>query len=61
MKKNNTVRRYLGPKETEVIARLSYEKTSIITAGQIDAYFNFSSEQRNSIIFRLKKKVFLFQ
>lgn len=55
MKKNNTTR-YLGPKETEVIARLSYEKAAVITTNQFDSFFSFPPEQRNQIIFRLKKK-----
>ncbi len=33
---NNTVEKYLGPKETKVIARLSYEKVSLITKEQFD-------------------------
>ncbi|MBI5789307.1 MAG: hypothetical protein HZA78_10675 [Candidatus Schekmanbacteria bacterium] len=56
MKNNNTARKYLGPKETEVIARLSYEKATIVTAGQFDEYFNFPPAERTQIIFRLKKK-----
>ncbi len=56
MKNNNTTKKYLGPKETEVIARLSYEKVSIITIKQFDDFFNFSPELRYQIIFRLRKK-----
>ena len=56
MRNENTVRKYFGPKETEVIARLSYEKATIVTAGQFDEYFGFSPTERTQIIFRLKKK-----
>ena len=56
MSNKNTSRRYLGPKETKVIARLSYEKATIVTAGQFDEYFDFSNVERAQIIFRLKKK-----
>ncbi|MBI5554224.1 MAG: hypothetical protein HY920_00010 [Elusimicrobia bacterium] len=56
MRNNNTARKYLGPKETEVIARLSYEKATIVTAGQLDEYFNFPPAERTQIIFRLKRK-----
>ena len=53
---NNTTEKYLGPKETEVIARLSYEKTSLITKEQFDKWFKFKPALRKQIIFRLKKK-----
>jgi len=56
MNNYNTAGKYLGPKETEVVARLSYEKTGIITVKQFDEYFNFSPRTRSQIIFRLKKK-----
>jgi len=54
--KNNTIRKYLGPKETEVIARLSYEKVSLVTKEQLDKWFGFPPELRKQIVFRLKKK-----
>lgn len=54
--KNNTAKKYLGPKETEVIARLSYEKATLITKEQFDRWFEFKPALRKQIIFRLKKK-----
>ncbi len=54
--KNNTIKKYLGPKETEVIARLSYEKVSLVTKEQLDKWFGFSPELRKQIVFRLKNK-----
>lgn len=54
--KNNTMDRYLGPKETEVIARLAYEKASLITKEQFDRWFGFDEALRKQVIFRLKKK-----
>ena len=56
MKNYNTTGKYLGPKETEVVARLSYEKAGIVTAKQFDDYFNFPPKTRAQIIFRLKRK-----
>ncbi|MBU1674139.1 hypothetical protein KJ839_06885 [Patescibacteria group bacterium] len=53
---NNTTEKYLGPKETQVIARLSYEKVSLITKEQFDNWFKFKPALRKQIIFRLKKK-----
>ena len=54
--KNNTIEKYLGPKETEVIARLSYEKASLFTKEQFDRWFGFNQALRKQVIFRLKKK-----
>lgn len=54
--KNNTTDKYLGPKETEVIARLSYEKVSLVTKEQFDRWFGFDEALRKQIIFRLKRK-----
>lgn len=54
--KNNTTDKYLGPKETEVIARLSYEKASLITKEQLEEWFKFNKALLGQIIFRLKKK-----
>lgn len=45
----------LGPKETEVVARLSYEKTTIITKEQLEKLFGKSVLVRQ-IIYQLKKK-----
>lgn len=54
--KNNTMNKYLGPKETEVIARFAYEKASVITKEQFDRWFGFDQALRKQLIFRLKKK-----
>jgi len=54
--KNNTIEKYLGPKETGVIARLSYEKASLFTKEQFDSWFSFDQALRKQIIFRLKRK-----
>ena len=54
--KNNTIEKYLGPRETEVIARLSYEKASLFTKEQFDKWFGFDQALRKQIIFRLKRK-----
>jgi len=56
MKNNNATRKYLGPKETEVISRLSYEKLSIVTTEQFDKMFAFNVGLRKQIFFRLKRK-----
>ena len=53
---DNTIDKYLGPKETQVIARLSYEKVSIVTKEQFDEWFKFNQSLRKQLIFRLKKK-----
>src|SRR3989338_9729238 len=47
--------KYLGPKETEVISRLSYEKIEIITKKQFDKLFRQSFLTRQ-VIYQLKKK-----
>lgn len=45
----------LGPKETEVVARLSYEKTTVITKEQLEKLFGKSVLVRQ-IIYQFKKK-----
>lgn len=47
--------KYFGPKETEVISRLSYEKVTLITKEQFDKLFGRSLLTRQ-IIYQLKKK-----
>lgn len=49
------MKKQLGPKEVEVIARLSYEKITIITKEQFDKLFGKSVLTRQ-IIYQLKKK-----
>ena len=56
MVKNSQMKRFLGPNETEVIARLTYEKFSIVTVKQFDALFGFNTNARKQIIYRLRKK-----
>lgn len=50
------MKKYLGPKEIEVVARLSYEKITVITRKRFDNIFNFDTPLMNQIIFRLKRK-----
>jgi len=54
VKKNTT--QYLSPREIEVIARLSYEKVSVITQEQFDKYFRFPKGVREKVLFRLRRK-----
>jgi len=56
MGKNTTAKKYLGPKETEVVARLSYEKVTVITRQMFSEFFSFNPALINKIIFQLKKK-----
>jgi len=46
----------LGPIETTIVARLTYEKKTIVTAGDLDRLFNLSSADRKQVVFRLKRK-----
>lgn len=50
------MRKVLGPRETEVIARLAYEKLSVVTVGQFDRLFGFDVSLRKQLFFRLKRK-----
>ena len=56
MGNKNTRQIYLGPKETGVVARLSYEKTTVVTREQLRDLFNFEPAVMSQILFRLKKK-----
>ncbi len=58
MKPKNTYKT-LGPIETNIVARLTYEKRTIVTAKDMDQLFNLSPEDRKQIVFRLKKKKIL--
>jgi len=58
MRSKNTSRT-LGPIETNIVARLTYEKRTIVTAKDMDQLFNLSPEDRKQIVFRLKKKKIL--
>lgn len=53
---NKSTMRRFGPIEAEIIARLSYEKKTIVTTKELDDFFNFSSIERAKIVVRLKKK-----
>lgn len=46
----------LGPIEMNIVARLTYEKKTIITAEELDRLFGLFPEDRKQIVFRLKKK-----
>lgn len=46
----------LGPIETNIVARLTYEKKTIVTVEDLDWLFNLSPENRKQVVFRLKKK-----
>jgi len=58
MKPKNTYK-ILGPIETNIVARLTYEKKAIVTSKEMDQMFNLSPEDRKQIVFRLKKKKIL--
>ena len=49
----------LGPIETNIVARLTYEKKTIVTIEDLDQLFKLSPEDRKQIVFRLKKKKIL--
>jgi predicted transcriptional regulator of viral defense system len=49
----------LGPIETSIVARLTYEKKTIVTAKNLDQLFNLSPNDRKQVVFRLKKKKIL--
>ena len=49
----------LGPIETNVVARLTYEKKLIVTAGELDQFFKLSPDDRKQLVFRLKRKKIL--
>lgn len=55
MDNKNTIGR-LGPLETEVIARLTYEKKTVVTSLELDRLFKFSPVDRAKIVSRLKRK-----
>lgn len=46
----------LGPIETNIVARLTYEKKTIVTTNDFDRLFNLSPDDRKQIVFRLKNK-----
>jgi predicted transcriptional regulator of viral defense system len=58
MKPKNTYK-ILGPIEMNIVARLTYEKKTIVTVKEMDQLFSLSPEDRKQIVFRLKKKKIL--
>src|SRR3972149_11256208 len=48
-----------GPIETNIIARLTYEKKLIVTIEDLDQLFKLGPEDRKQIVFRLKRKQIL--
>ena len=55
----NNTSKTLGPIETNIVARLTYEKKTIVTVEYLDRLFNLSSADRKQLVFRLKKKKIL--
>lgn len=53
---SNITSRILGPIETTIVGRLTYEKMTIVTAKNLDTLFKLSPEARKQVVFRLKKK-----
>jgi predicted transcriptional regulator of viral defense system len=49
----------LGPIETRIVARLTYEKKTIVTVAELDQLFNLAPEDRKQVVFRLKRKKIL--
>lgn len=46
----------LGPIETNIVARLTYEKKTIVTTEDFGRLFNLSPNDRKQLVFRLKNK-----
>ena len=55
----NNTSKTLGPIETNIVARLTYEKKAIVTVEGLDRWFNLLPENRKQVVFRLKKKKIL--
>ncbi|MFH0855447.1 MAG: type IV toxin-antitoxin system AbiEi family antitoxin [Candidatus Omnitrophota bacterium] len=55
----NNTSKTLGPIETNIVARLTYEKKTIVTVEYLDRLFKLSPADRKQIVFRLKKKKIL--
>ena len=55
----NNTSKTLGPIETNIVARLTYEKRTVVTAEDLDLLFNLSPENRRQVVFRLKRKKIL--
>ena len=55
MRPKNTYK-ILGPIETNIVARLTYEKKVIVTAEDMDQLFNLSRMIENKLILGSKEK-----
>jgi hypothetical protein len=60
MKPKNTYK-ILGPIETNIVARLTYEKMAIVTVKEMDQLFNLSPENRKKLFFGSKRKKYSHQ
>ena len=49
----------LGPIETNIVSRLTYEKKLIVTVEDLDQLFKLAPENRKQVVFRLKRKKIL--
>lgn len=58
MGKNKTGNIYLGPKETQVVARLSYEKAAIITRDRLKELSGFENALLSRSSSGLRKRVY---
>jgi len=56
---NNNTFSGLGPKEAELVARLSYEKKTIVSAKDIDGFLPADFKYRNQFVYNLKQKKIL--
>lgn len=52
----NNTSKTLGPIETNIVARLTYEKKTVVTVEDLDRLFNLPPEDRKQVVFRLKRK-----
>lgn len=55
----NNTSKTLGPIETNIVARLTYEKKLIVTVEDLDQLFKLAPEDRKQVVFRLKRKKIL--
>jgi len=56
---NKNIKKNLGPIEADIVARLTYEKITIIKASELDRMFTLSPNDRKQLVFRLKRKKIL--
>jgi len=55
MNKRNTISGF-GPKEAEFVARLSYEKKTVVSAEEIDGFLPADFKYRKQFVYTLKRK-----